>query len=258
VRTGWREPATRPALEALLDTVSADLDGLDLVAHMDASDGARSAATSTLTEAQWAEACEATSTAPTASPAAHAHLAPTNGRLVYVVPTIAMAGAAGYAPYAAAAEGIRALAKGIAKTWGKDGITVNTIAVAAAHVFGPGVGDEVATALSLSPPALGRIGDPAGDLAPVLSLSQHRRAVQTGSMVLDRRRLMALGRGNEPVVGRRTAIVTGGKASAKASRVAAAGLTWSWRRAERRPASWRPRRSARRAAPRVPPCDVAR
>jgi NAD(P)-dependent dehydrogenase (short-subunit alcohol dehydrogenase family) len=171
VRTGWREPATRPALTALLDAVSADLGGLDLVVHTWTDPAALERHhVDELTEAQWIDACERTlDGAYRLAQASHQHLAASRGRLVYLVPTLAMGGAAGYAPFAAAAEGIRALAKGVAKTWGKDGITVNTIAVAAPQLLGA-AGDDVSRAFSLSPPALGGIGDPASDLAPVLSM----------------------------------------------------------------------------------------
>jgi 3-oxoacyl-[acyl-carrier protein] reductase len=196
VRTGWREPASRPALDALLDAVAADLGGLDLLVHtwMHPRSLERCEVES-LSEARWIDACESTlDGAYRLAQAAHPHLAQTKGRLVYVVPTIAMGGAAGYAPYAAAAEGIRALAKGVAKTWGKDGITVNTIAVAPTQVFGPGAGDDVGTALSLSPPALGTIGDPAHDLAPVLALlaSTDAHFVTGTTIVLDGGVWMAL------------------------------------------------------------------
>lgn len=195
VRAGWREPATRPALEALLDAVSADLDGLDLVVHTWIHPTAlQRREVEDVTEAQWVEACEATlDGAYRLAQAAHAHLAESKGHLVYVVPTLAMGGAAGYAPFAAAAEGIRALAKGVAKTWGKYGITVNTLAVAAAQLFGDG-GDEIGRALSLSPPALGTIGDPVGDLAPVLALlsSPDAHFVTGSTLVLDGGVWMAL------------------------------------------------------------------
>jgi NAD(P)-dependent dehydrogenase (short-subunit alcohol dehydrogenase family) len=189
VRTGWREPATRPALEALLETVAADLGGIDLLVHswMHPSALVRCEVES-MTETHWIDACERTlEGAYRLAQAAHDPLAESGGRLVYLVPTIAMGGAVGYAPYAAAAEGIRALVKGIAKTWGKDGITVNTIAVAAAQVFGPAIGDEVGSALSLSPPALGGAGDSAADLAPVLALlsSADAHFVTGTTLVLD-------------------------------------------------------------------------
>ena len=140
VRTGWREPATRPALEALLDAVAADLGGVDLLVHTWIHPEALvQRDIEATTEAQWIDACEATlDGAYRLAQAAHDHLAESKGRFVFVVPTISMGGAAGFAPFAAAAEGIRALAKGVAKTWGKDGITVNTIAVAAPQVFGIG------------------------------------------------------------------------------------------------------------------------
>ena len=90
-------------------------------------------------------------------------------------------------------EGIRALAKGTAKTWGKHGITVNTLAVASAHFLGED-GVEVGKALSLSPPAMGGFGDPATDLAPVLSLltSPDAHFVTGSTLVLDGGVWMAL------------------------------------------------------------------
>jgi NAD(P)-dependent dehydrogenase (short-subunit alcohol dehydrogenase family) len=195
VRAGWREPATRPAVEALLDAVSADLGGLDLVVHTWVHPTALERRdVEDLTEAQWADGCESTlDGAYRLAQAAHSHLAATKGRLVFVVPTLAMGGARGYAPLAAAAEGIRALAKGVAKTWGKHGITVNTLAVASAHFLGAD-GEEVGKALSLSPPALGGAGDPAADLAPVLSLltSPDAHFVTGSTLTLDGGVWMAL------------------------------------------------------------------
>jgi 3-oxoacyl-[acyl-carrier protein] reductase len=58
------------------------------------------------------------------------------GRIVFVVPTIGMTGAAGLVPFATACEGIRSLAKSAARQWGADGITVATVA---RHVAGPTV-----------------------------------------------------------------------------------------------------------------------
>jgi NAD(P)-dependent dehydrogenase (short-subunit alcohol dehydrogenase family) len=196
VRTGWREPATRPALEALLDAVSADLGGVDLVVHTWVHPQAlQRREVDALSEAQWADACEATlDGAYRLAQAAQQHLAESKGRLVFVVPTLAMGGAAGYAPFAAAAEGIRALAKGVAKTWGRHGITVNTLAVASAQLFTGDDGAEIGRAMSLSPPALGGIGDPAGDLAPVLSVlaSPDAHFITGATLVLDGGVWMAL------------------------------------------------------------------
>lgn len=60
----------------------------------------------------------------------HAHSAMTQrgGRIVLVVPTIGMTGAAGGVGYTAATEGIRAMAKSAARQWCSEGVTVNLIA----------------------------------------------------------------------------------------------------------------------------------
>ena len=50
------------------------------------------------------------------------------GRIVLIVPTIGMAGAAGLVDYTTAIEGIRSMAKSAARQWGSEGIVVNMIA----------------------------------------------------------------------------------------------------------------------------------
>jgi NAD(P)-dependent dehydrogenase (short-subunit alcohol dehydrogenase family) len=196
VRTGWRTPATRAALTALVDAVVADLGGIDLLVHAWVHPEALvRRRVGDLTEQQWIDACEATlDGAYRLSQAAYPHLRTAQGRFVFVVPAFGMGGAEGYAPYAAAAEGIRSLAKGIAKTWGRDGITVNTIAVAAENLLDEDAAVAATKALSLSPPALGRPGDPAGDLAPVLSLlcSPDAGFITGATLVLDGGVWMAL------------------------------------------------------------------
>ena len=61
----------------------------------------------------------------------HASMA---GRIVVVLPTIGMAGAAGMVDYTTAIEGIRAMAKSAARQWGPEGIGVNIVA-APVHLF---------------------------------------------------------------------------------------------------------------------------
>jgi 3-oxoacyl-[acyl-carrier protein] reductase len=55
-------------------------------------------------------------------------------RIVLVVPTIGLAGAAGSVVYTTAVEGIRAMAKSAARQWGSQGVAVNMVA-APAHLF---------------------------------------------------------------------------------------------------------------------------
>jgi 3-oxoacyl-[acyl-carrier protein] reductase len=71
------------------------------------------------------------------------------GRIVMIVPTVAMSGAADLAPLCALAEGARVLAKSAARQWGAQGITVNSLAVALAGFDGD--------AISLAPPALASV-----------------------------------------------------------------------------------------------------
>jgi NAD(P)-dependent dehydrogenase (short-subunit alcohol dehydrogenase family) len=108
------------------------------------------------------------------------------GRLIYVVPTIASAGAAGFAAYCAVAEGLRGMAKSLAKQWGKYGITVNSLLVAPQLVVTGDVGQRLADGVSIAVPALGA-ADPAADLAPVVALlaSEDGHYATGSTLVLD-------------------------------------------------------------------------
>jgi NAD(P)-dependent dehydrogenase (short-subunit alcohol dehydrogenase family) len=196
LRIGWRQPATRDALSDMLGEMKSELGGIDVIVHLWAhGDALTPCEVESMSEQRWADACESTlDGAYRLAQAAHPHLAASHGRLIYVVPAIAMGGAPGYAAYAAAGEGVRALAKGIAKTWGKYGITVNTLAVNAANAVGAEAATRSASGQSLSPPALGRVGDPASDIAPVVALLADDDAhfVTGSTLVLDGGVWMAL------------------------------------------------------------------
>jgi len=71
------------------------------------------------------------------------------GRIVFVVPTVSMSGAAGLAPLCALLEGQRLLAKSAARQWGAAGITVNVLA--------PALDGFDGDAISLAPAALGSV-----------------------------------------------------------------------------------------------------
>lgn len=108
----------------------------------------------------------------------HAHgvlAARGGGSIVLVTTTLAQSGAPGFAPLAAAAEGIRALAKSAARQWGRDRIVVNALSVAPALLVGDALAPE---ALSLSPAAL---GDPVTALSVAAYLCE--RPPLTGATV---------------------------------------------------------------------------
>lgn len=97
----------------------------------------------------------------------HPHLVRSGrGRVVFVVPTLGMSGAANMAPLATAAEGLRVFAKSTARQWGEDRITVNCVAVAPELT---GIEAGVVGAAALSSPALGGAGDPARDIGPIVA-----------------------------------------------------------------------------------------
>jgi 3-oxoacyl-[acyl-carrier protein] reductase len=73
---------------------------------------------------------------------AHRRLRQSGGSLVVLVPTLALVGASGYVPWSTVAEGQRSLAKAAARTWGGEGIRVNTVAVPAALLLPSVTGEE--------------------------------------------------------------------------------------------------------------------
>jgi 3-oxoacyl-[acyl-carrier protein] reductase len=92
------------------------------------------------------------------------------GAVVFVIPSIALAGAAGFAMLATVTEGLRVLAKGCGRQWAAHAITVNTVATAPHHWVSAESGEQLSRAISLSTPAFGRTGDLAEDLAPLVSV----------------------------------------------------------------------------------------
>lgn len=102
--------------------------------------------------------------------ASAAPLRANSGSLVFVVPTLGMAGAAEFTMLATVAEGMRVLAKGCGRQWGVDGATVNTVAAAPHHWVDTETAESLTGAISLSMPAFGGAGSVADDLAPLIAL----------------------------------------------------------------------------------------
>jgi len=161
----------KAAVTALVADAETALGAIDTIVHVHQSAQTRCTVVETTTD-QWVAMCEDSMAAAFhITQAAHRVLSVSDhGRLVFVVPTIGMAGAFGLAASAAAAESLRTLTKSVAKQWGKYAITVNTIAVGPQHVIAGDVGREVAEGVSLAVPAMGSAGDAATDLAPLISL----------------------------------------------------------------------------------------
>ena len=112
------------------------------------------------------------------------------GRIVTLGSAIALSGQAGYGPYAAAKEAIRALTRVAAREWGRHGITVNCVCPASvAHRLPPGEdGARKAAfdALYANHP-MGRDGDPEADIAPpiLFLLSEGCRYLTGETLMVD-------------------------------------------------------------------------
>jgi len=75
---------------------------------------------------------------------------PSGGAIVLTTFTTGFAGGAGYAHWAAAAEGVHILAKSLARQWGPEGISVNALALSPDEV---GVDTTISGPISIALPA---------------------------------------------------------------------------------------------------------
>jgi NAD(P)-dependent dehydrogenase (short-subunit alcohol dehydrogenase family) len=91
------------------------------------------------------------------------------GRIVNMVSLAADRGDRGLGDYNAAKAGIAALTRTAAREWGRDGITVNAIAPGAWTKRGQdwAAREPEAFAKAMATRAIGRLGDPETDIAPV-------------------------------------------------------------------------------------------
>jgi NAD(P)-dependent dehydrogenase (short-subunit alcohol dehydrogenase family) len=102
--------------------------------------------------------------------AAHPHMKAQGwGRIVNFASAAGITGMAGYGPYNASKEAIRALTRTAAREWGRDGIVVNAIAPGAASKRGQesAARDEEAYREFARSHPIGRQGDPEDDIGPV-------------------------------------------------------------------------------------------
>jgi 3-oxoacyl-[acyl-carrier protein] reductase len=160
--------ADRDQVFAAVDSAAAELGGLDALVVADVPAAARKPVPmKEMTDGHFFAVWERTMRATLfAFQAAYPHMKRRGGgRLVAVVPAMALSGAPDYSATAAAAEGQRLLIKSAARQWGLDGITANTVVVATSLLL-PGAGDFE---FSLAERALGGVGDPVADVAPVVA-----------------------------------------------------------------------------------------
>ena len=96
--------------------------------------------------------------------AGHICLRENGGRIVVLLPSLVMSGAAEVVAWAAAAEGYRSLVKAAARAWGADGVTIKSVLIPASLAA-----DAAVDRPGLQPPALGHVPDLSADIAPVVA-----------------------------------------------------------------------------------------
>ncbi len=164
--------ASEDEVRAALAEADRQLHGIDQVVHTWLAPGVVQAHHFVdLADDEWADGCERSLAAAWWLARASARpLRASSGSLVFVIPTLGMAGAAEFTMLAAVAEGVRVLAKACGRQWGVDGVTVNTVATAPHHWVEAEIADGLTRAISLSTPAFGNAGSITDDLAPLIAL----------------------------------------------------------------------------------------
>jgi len=111
---------------------------------------------------------------------AYRRLHGSGGSLVFVTPTIGITGAAHLVAYAAAVEGVRALAKSAARQWGGARIRVNCVAPRA-ELLAPDAGP---LSPDVAEPALAGVPADVGAVASAITLLAAEGIVVTGATIV--------------------------------------------------------------------------
>jgi len=120
--------------------------------------------------------------------AAYAGFGPAGGSIVAALPSLALTGAADLVPLAAAAEGIRQLAKSAARAWGCQGTRVNCLTLPI-DVWGVLAARPVPNRYGASLPGVNAPGELAGAVA--MLISPFARGVTGATVGLDRGTVLA-------------------------------------------------------------------
>lgn len=165
------------------------VDGLDLVVHALFPQQSRTPARiDEMTEGEWAAACDAPLEAGIRlARGAHRHLAARQGTMVVCVPLVGAAGAANLVALAGLAEGLRVLARSLARSWGSDQIRAHAVTLHPSMFLPAEHAAAAVDATALHDPALGRLPSAAEIAAVIEALADGRTtAGLTGaSLVMD-------------------------------------------------------------------------
>ncbi len=145
------------------------VDGLDLVVHALYPRPSRTPApVGEISEQDWAAACDdPLEAAIRLARGAHRHLAARHGTIVFCVPLVGAAGAASLVALSALAEGLRVLARSLARSWGSDRIRAHAVTLHPSMFLSPEHAAAATEATALHDPALGRL-PAASEIAAVI------------------------------------------------------------------------------------------
>ena len=165
------------------------IDGLDLVVHALYPAVSRTPAPiEEMTADDWAAACDDPLEAGIRlARGAHRHLAARQGTIVFCVPLVGAAGAANLVALSALAEGLRVLARSLARSWGADGIRAHAVTLHPSMFLPPEHAAAAAEATALHDPALGRLPS-AAEIASVidaLAAARMTAGLTGASLVMD-------------------------------------------------------------------------
>ena len=164
------------------------VDGLDLVVHALYPESSRIPAPIVeMSPAEWHAACDAPLEAGVRlARGAHRHLAMRRGVVVFCVPLVGTAGASGFSALAGLAEGLRVLARSLARGWGADGIRAHAVTLHPSVFLTAEHMAAAAAATSLHDPALGRLPAAAEVASVIETLADPATRGLTGaSLVMD-------------------------------------------------------------------------
>ena len=165
------------------------VDGLDLVVQALYPQRSRTPAPiDEMTDDDWAAACDdPLEAAIRVARGAHRHLAARHGTMVVCVPLVGMSGAANLVALSALAEGLRVLARSLARSWGSDQIRAHAVTLHPSMFLPPEHAAAAVDATALHDAALGRLPSAAEIAAVIDALADGRTtAGLTGaSLVMD-------------------------------------------------------------------------
>ena len=156
-------------VDRLVRSDGTPVDGLDLVVHALYPEPSRTPAPiEELTDDDWAAACDDPLEAGIRlSRGAHRHLAARQGAIVFCVPLVGAAGAANLVALSGLAEGLRVLARSLARSWGADHIRAHALTLHPSMFLAPEHSASAAEATALHDAALGRLPS-AAEIASVI------------------------------------------------------------------------------------------